>query len=231
MVKDAPLVSVIIVVKNGARFLGEAIDSVFVQNYQPLELIVVDGHSVDATAEIAQAYPGVRYLLQRTSGIAQAYNEGIEAAQGEYIAFLSHDDRWAPDKLHKQIGFMEEHKEVQYTVTRGRFFLEPGCVYPPGLPAARVQGEPMLYVMETLVARRVLFPLVGRFDPRLSTAEDVDWFARANDLGISKGVVDEVLLDKRLHDQNLSAYAQGNGRNLLVALRRSIQRKQAGVRA
>lgn len=229
MVKAAPLVSVIMVVKNGARFLTEALHSVFAQSYEPMEVLVVDGHSVDATAAIAQAYPGVRYLLQSGHGIAHAYNQGINAALGAYVAFLSHDDRWAPQKLHSQIRLMEAQPQVQYSVTRGKFFLEPGCTYPPGLPLARVQGTPVLYVMETLVARRSLFQTVGLFDPQLSTAEDVDWFARANDLGITKAVIDEVLLYKRLHDQNLSAYAQENTHNLLAALHRSVQRKQTGV--
>jgi len=220
---------VIIAVKNGARFLSEAIDSVFAQGYAPLELIIVDGHSVDATAQIAQSYPAACYLLQRTTGIANAYNEGIAIARGAYIAFLSHDDQWAAHKLHRQIDFMEAHQQVQYTVTRGRFFLEPGCTYPDELPYKRVQGEPIFYTMEALVARRLLFQTIGRFDPQLSTAEDVDWFARANDLGIPKAIIDEVLLDKRLHDQNLSVYAQENGRNLLLALHRSIQRKQRGL--
>lgn len=228
MVKDSPLVSVIMVVKNGARFLAEALDSVFAQNYEPLEVLVVDGHSLDATASITKSYPGVRYLLQIDHGIAHAYNQGINAAQGTYVAFLSHDDRWVPQKLHTQIHFMETHQQVQYTVTRGKFFLSPGCTYPPGLPPTRVQGKPILYIMETLVARRSLFATVGLFDPQLNTAEDVDWFARANDLGVPKAVIDEVLLYKRLHDQNLSAYAQENSRNLLVAIHRSVQRKHTG---
>jgi glycosyltransferase involved in cell wall biosynthesis len=223
-----PLVSAIIAVRNGERFLAQAIESVLRQSYQPIELIVVDGQSVDHTALIARSYPQVRYLFQQTQGIANAYNEGIAAAHGEYIAFLSHDDYWGEHKLAQQIGRMEQDPAIKYTVTRGKFFVEPGCSYPPGLPQERVQGEPVMYVMETLVARRTLFRQVGLFNPQFSTAEDVDWFARANDLGVTKGVIEEVLLYKRLHDQNLSAYAQDNIHNLLVALHRSIQRKQTG---
>jgi len=227
MTSDFPSVSVIMPVKNGERFLAQAIQSVLQQDYHPFELIVVDGQSMDGTGQILQGYPSIRHLLQTTLGIANAYNQGIAAATGAYIAFLSHDDRWAPHKLRTQIGLMQAQPELQYTVTRGRFFLEPGYPYPPGLPQARVQGEPVMQVMETLVARREAFQQVGLFTPELSTAEDVDWFARANDLGVPMAVIDEVLLYKRIHDANTSIYSQENTRNLLVALRASVARKQA----
>ena len=72
----------------------------------------------------------------------------------------------------------------------------------------------------------ILFAQVGLFDPTLPQAEDVDWFARAQDLGVQKGVVDAVLLHKRIHTANLSLQAQQNTPHLLEAIRRSIQRKQ-----
>lgn len=221
-----PLVSVIIAVKNGERFLSQAIGSVLQQSYRPLELIVVDGQSTDNTAKIAQSYPQVRYLWQTTTGIANANNQGIAAANGDFVAFLSHDDRWAANKLQRQIGLMVAQPHLQYTVGRGQFFLETGCTYPTGMPAERVQGTPVMRVMETLVARRVLFAEMGLFDPTFSTAEDVDWFARAHDRQVPMAIVDAVLLYKRLHDGNTSVYSQQNTRNLLVALRQSVVRKQ-----
>jgi len=104
-----PLVSVIMIVKNGERFLAQALDSVVAQTYRPLEIIVVDGQSCDRTAEIARSYPLVRYLLQETLGVANAYNQGVAAARGELIAFLSHDDVWAPEKIAKQAQYLLEH--------------------------------------------------------------------------------------------------------------------------
>jgi glycosyltransferase involved in cell wall biosynthesis len=71
---NKPLVSVIIAVKNGERFLASAINSVLEQDYQPFEIIVVGGQSVDNTAKIAQSFESVRYVLQAGQGIADAYN-------------------------------------------------------------------------------------------------------------------------------------------------------------
>jgi len=221
-----PLVSVVMAVRNGERFLAAAIDSVRQQTYAPIEILVVDGSSEDRTAAIARSCSGVRCLLQRDRGVANAYNLGIEAASGEFVAFLSHDDLWVPEKLQLQVSHMLEHPHLQYTTSKLRFFLEPGCAIPSGFRPELLQGEHVGHVMETLVARRSAFELVGTFDPTLSTAEDVDWFARARDRAIPTAVIPQVLLHKRVHDANVSLNTAANDRNLLDALRASVHRKR-----
>ena len=128
-----PLVSVILPVKNGERFLAQAINSVLEQDYRPLEIVVVDGQSTDASAAIAQSFELVRYVFQQGElGLGRARNLGIEAARGELIAFINSDDLWAPHKLSVQVDYLARHPEVQFTITRASFFLEPGCDIPPG---------------------------------------------------------------------------------------------------
>lgn len=221
-----PLVSVIIAVRNGERFLVSALSSVLEQDYRPFEIIVVDGQSVDNTAEIARSFQEVRYVRQINRGIADAYNVGIEAARGEFVAFLSHDDLWTPDKLSVQVGYMLSHPKIQYTVARVRFFLEPGCSIPPGFRKELLEGDHVGLIMETLVARRSLFDEIGRFDPQLTISEDADWFARASDYKVPKVVVPQVLLWKRVHDTNASLDVDLGHRDLLKALQRSIARKR-----
>ncbi len=221
-----PLVSVVVAVRNGERYLRAALESVLAQEYEPLEVIVVDGHSDDATAAIATAFADVRWVLQQGTGIAGAYNQGIATAAGALVAFLSHDDVWAPDKLPVQVGYMLAHPTVQYTTARVRFFLEPGCAIPPGFRPELLRGDHVGNIMETLVARRSVFDVVGTFDPKLRTAEDVDWFARAKDAGVPTAVIPRVLLQKRVHDGNASLNAPQNDADLMSALRRSIGRKR-----
>jgi hypothetical protein len=96
---DNPMVSVIIAVRNGERFLRLAIESVLAQTYRPFEIVVIDGHSDDQTAAIAGSFPEARVVPQAGRGVADAYNLGIESAKADFIAFLSHDDLWTPDKL------------------------------------------------------------------------------------------------------------------------------------
>lgn len=219
-------VTVIIPVKNGERFLAQAINSVLEQDYRPFEIIVVDGQSVDRTAEIAQSFQEVRYIYQIRHGIADAWNVGIDAARGEFIAFLSHDDPWTPNKLSVQVNYLVNNPEIQYTIARVKFFLEPGCRIPPGFRKELLENDHVGRIMETLVARRSLFDLIGKFNPDLTTAEDVDWFARANDKDVPMTIIPKVLLHKRVHDTNLSMNVPTNNRDLLKALRRSIARKR-----
>src|SRR4051812_31179197 len=113
-----PSVSVIIAVKNGERFLRDCLESVLAQTFQPVEIIVIDGHSTDSTPAIARSFPQVRYLLQSAPGLSAAYNQGIQGASGELIAFISHDDLWTPDKLAIQVNWMAARPDLVYTTAR-----------------------------------------------------------------------------------------------------------------
>jgi glycosyltransferase involved in cell wall biosynthesis len=222
-----PLVSVVMAVRNGERFLSAAIESVLAQQWQPLEIVLVDGHSTDRTAQIGRAYSPVRYIAQYNRGVADAYNVGITAAEGEFIAFLSHDDLWTPDKLSSQMAYMLDHPEAQYVVAQVKFFLEPGYVLPPGFRPQLLEREQAAYIMETLLVQRSVFLQVGSFDPRLSSGEDVDWFSRAKDQKVPHGIIERVLLHKRVHDANISLTDSATNQILLKVLRQSIARKRS----
>ncbi len=221
------LVSVIIIVKNGELFLASAIDSVLKQDYRPLEIIVVDGHSTDKTQVISQSYPDVSYIQQQKTGVSDAYNLGVDKAKGKLVAFLSHDDLWTPDKLTTQVDYLLENPEVQYTIAKFIYFLEPGTISPAGFRKELLKGEHVGRIMETLVARKSVFEKVGKFDTGLNTAEDVDWYSRANDLQIPMAIIPRVLLHKRIHGRNISLNVDENNQNLLNALRQSVHRKKA----
>lgn len=220
-----PLVSVIVIVKNGARFLASALESILNQDYQPLEILVIDGGSSDATADIAKSLD-VRYMLQKQSGIAAAYNEGIEAALGEYVAFLSHDDIWVQGKLTRQVSYLRSHPEVDYTIGHAKLFLEEGCPLPARFRPEFLQGDYLHYGMETLVARKQLFQRIGGLDPAIGTANDLDWYVRARDLNVPGAHLNEVLLLKRIHDSNTSINEKKVTREFLQVIRRSLRRRK-----
>lgn len=223
----APLVSVIMAVRNGERFLRQATESVLAQDYRPIEIILIDGQSGDGTAGIARAYPDIHYICQENRGIANAYNTGVTAAQGEFVAFLSHDDLWLPNKLSVQVNYLITHPDIEYTVAATEFFLEPGCPFPVhAMRSDILEGSRVVRMMEILVTRRRVFERVGLFDPTLSTAEDIDWYARADDAGVPMAVIHEVLLRKRIHDANTSLFAKEQKDNIMRALRRSAERKR-----
>ncbi len=222
-----PLISVVVVVRNGERFLAQALDSIVAQDWRPLQILLVDGHSTDRTAEVARSYSLVKILSQENRGIADAYNQGIAAAAGEFIAFLSHDDIWTARKLKNQVGYLLADAACDYVVGHVHFFLNPGDVVPEGFREELLAGDRVAYIMETLLARKSLFAKIGGFDPRLSSGEDVDWFCRAKDQHIPHAVLDQVLVHKRVHDANVSLNDSAGNAILLRVLRESIARKKA----
>ena len=201
---DKQLVSVIMPVKNGERFLRESIGSILKQDYSLVEVIIVDGQSTDATEQIAKSFKEVRYIYQdENPGIPQAKNLGIKIAKGEFIAFASHDDIWGPKKLSTQIDYMNCH-QVQYTITMVKYFLEPGSPLKTGFNEKLLNGNYIGKMPETLVARKSLFDSIGSFSTDFNFMEDIDWFNRADKNNIPMAVIDDVLLFKRVHDTNVS---------------------------
>src|SRR4029077_20706952 len=109
---NQPLVSVVMPVYNGERYLKEAIESVLFQTYKNLELVVVDDGSVDARKTIILSYSDSRIRLvenTKNSGIVFTRNKGLLAAQGEYIATLDCDDIALPDRIENQVNFLEKN--------------------------------------------------------------------------------------------------------------------------
>lgn len=108
------LVSVITPCYNGAKYIGETIESVLSQTYKDWEMIIVDDGSSDNSADIIAEYAEkdsrIKYVRQKNSGSAAARNTGIKTAEGQYIALLDADDLWDRDFLSEQIAFMNEKK-------------------------------------------------------------------------------------------------------------------------
>ena len=161
MAEEHPLVSVIIPVYNGGRHLRAALESVFAQTYRPFEVIVVDDGSTDDSSAIAQSFPDVRYIHQQNQGVAAARNRGIDAARGEFFAFLDQDDLWTPEKLKLQIGYLLGHPDLGYTLTQQQFFLEPGETLPPWFRKELLSSVHTGWVLGTMVVRRAAFQKVG----------------------------------------------------------------------
>lgn len=185
---EMPLVSVIIASKNRARYIGEAIESVLKQDYTSREIIVVDDASTDDTEKIVRSYSGVRFIAQAGTGIADAWNTGIRESRGELVAFIDTDDVWVPHKLRVQVEYLRVHPEIQYVVSRLKYFLQPGCAVPSNFKKNLLQGDYVGFLPQSLLARKWLFEKIGIFDTGLQFANDCEWFIRAKD-GVSQWVL------------------------------------------
>jgi glycosyltransferase involved in cell wall biosynthesis len=223
---EPPLVSVIIPVYNGERYLASALRSVLAQDYRPIEILVIDDGSDDRSAEIARGWPEVRYFHQKNQGIPVARNTGLEHARGELVAFLDADDIWMPEKLSLQVRHLQDHAELGYVFTWQRIFLDPGVERPSWLKPELLENDSVGYLMSSLLARKTVFTLIGGFDARFILSEDSEWLFRAKDAGIPVGVVPQVLLHKRVHDSNLTRLTGESQPLLLQVVRASVERKR-----
>ena len=221
-----PSVSAVICVWNGERYLEAALDSIRAQERPAAEIVVVDDGSTDATPAIAAA-PDVRYVRIEHGGVAAARNRALDEARGELIAFLDADDRWTAGKLRVQVDFMLAHPELGSTITHQHLELPPGAARPRWIAPAELEKDGPCFGTASLVAWRWAFDRVGRFDPTLGIGEDTDWIVRAADLGVGMGVVTETLLNRRVHERNLSATRQPAQLEMLKVLRASIARKRS----
>ena len=219
---QGPLVSVIVPVYNGERYLEAALKSIFNQDYQPIEIIVVDDGSTDGTADIVRLFKNVHYIYQANQGPSAAWNTGIAAAQGECIAFLDADDMWMPQKLSLQVAYLNQHPEVGFVYCHRRMIIEKG-VKPP--PWYREQDSPGLFV-SNLLARKNIFKSVGLFNSEYRFGNNSEWLARARDAGISMDVLPETLSIYRVHDRNQTHHLDEMRHDVLRALKSSIDRQR-----
>ncbi len=108
------LVSVYMSAYNAEKYILESVNSVLNQSYKNIQLIVVDDCSTDKTLEILKSIKDTRleiYKNPKNMHMAYSWNEGLKYAKGEYLAHIDADDVWLPDKLEKQVAFLEEHHE------------------------------------------------------------------------------------------------------------------------
>ena len=189
-----PLVSVCIGVYNRKDYVRECVDSALAQTWPHKEVVVVDDASTDGTREILRSYgDAIRLILRdRNSGICPVTrNQAARAAKGEYVAFLDSDDKWYPDKLAKQVAFMESHPDIPLCHAVCHVIDERsqvvgvrhgvGVLPPTGMIFERLLDHCWPTISSVMV-RRSLFDEIGWFSEEEETGiigEDQDFFLRA----------------------------------------------------
>ena len=221
------LVSCVIPVFNGERYLAMAIESVLAQTFPNMEVIVVDDGSSDRSPEIARSFGDrVTCVRQDNSGASAARSTGIRHASGTFVGFLDADDLWEPTKTARQVERLSGDPNIEYCIT----FMEN--FWSPDVPEGRRQdsvprpsGPYEGFSPITLLARKALFDLVP-FDPGVRLVEDWDWFLRAHERDTRYALVSEVLARRRIHDSNQTRdQAAASRLALLPLLHRSLVRR------
>ena len=194
--------SVIIPAYQAARYLAAALHSVLTQTLPPDEIIVVDDGSTDGTAAIARAVPQVRLVQQSNGGAASARNHGVRVASGKWLAFLDADDLWLPDKLAAQRALFQAQPELHLVFGRVAQFHSPDITHPRALVPSEKQILTGIHA-GTLLMRRADFVRAGYFEEHWRSGEFIEWYARAQDAGLKSAVLPQVVMQRRLHDDNL----------------------------
>jgi len=226
------LVSVILPVYNGARYLRHAIESVLDQTHQALEVLVVDDGSIDDSATVARrlANSRVQVLSQPHSGAAAARNHGLSRARGDLFAFIDADDTWESSKIDRQVAVLAARPDLDMVFGHAVNFEEAAD--------ARRGAEPRRHAplpghcLGTLLVRAAAFHRVGFFSVQWRIGEFLDWYARAIDVGLSHITLPDVVLNRRLHTDNLGirelAARQDYARVVAGVLARRLRDRQSG---
>lgn len=219
-----PLVSVIIPVYNGERYLAQAIESVFDQTYSPVEIIIVDDGSTDGSARVAQAYgPRVRWVRRAYCNTASARNEGVQLAIGEYLAFLDQDDVWLPGKLSLQMAEFEALPQIEAVFGQVEQFRDS-----PNNPAGEVVFVQMQgYAPSVMLIKKIAFLRIGPFDANLQIGEWVDWYARASDQKLNALPLPHLVTRRRIHTQNKGVRQRAARVEYARVLKASLDRRRA----
>lgn len=213
------LVSVIIPTYNRAHLITDALDSVFVQNYRPIELIIVDDGSQDATENIVKTWISFhqekgfmcRYIKQVNQGGNPARNKGIETAKGDFIAFLDSDDCWHQEKTSLQMKRFTGSKVgavycgVQEVDTKSNKILEKAPrTYSEGELLDQLLTRDVTAPTSAYIVRKIVFQEVGLFDTKLLARQDWDMWIRIAQWG-KIHAVPRALVDYRTHEGERTA--------------------------
>lgn len=219
-------VSVIIPTYNRANLIERSIRSVLTQNYQELEVIVVDDGSVDATEDVVRAIRDERIIYDKQThnqGVAAARNKGVKLASGEWIAFHDSDDCWREDKLSVQMRYAKEHPEYRLIYCAYLCHTFDGKeIKVPGEELKYLEGDVFAALLArntvgapTILMRREDFLASGGFDTTLKSLEDWEYVLRFSKEHML-GYVDRILVDAYLSNSGVSsgkgAYAESRCR-------------------
>lgn len=231
--KYTPLISIVIPVYNGSNYMREAIDSALAQTYKNTEIIVVNDGSKDdgATRDVALSYgERIRYFEKENGGSSSALNMGIANMKGEWFSWLSHDDLYVPEKLEKQIEFINSIGADIAEISKHIFFSASDMIDADGkiirasnYEQARVLSdkvekfphngyliaEPTVYSFHgcSCLIHKAAFADVGTLDESLRLINDVDLWYRLYAAGYKVHYIPESLVKGRVHSAQVSVSA------------------------
>ena len=208
-----PLVSVIIPVYNGEKYIVETIESVIDQTYKNIEIIIINDGSTDNSFTKIKPYlimKNIKYFEHENRGVAASRNVGIRESLGDLISFLDQDDLWLAEKIEKQVKLMKENKEFALVHSKIGFINENGNRIKPLWEHPGISGycfkemfSSNKIAMLTVLVKRECIIEAGMFDEKIAITDDYDlWLKITYNNPI--GYIDEPIALYRSHGRNTS---------------------------
>ncbi|WP_345371223.1 glycosyltransferase family A protein [Algivirga pacifica] len=219
-------ISVIIPAFNADKYLYEAIQSIKKQTSPIGEIILVDDGSTDTTATIIHSqFPEVVYVKQENTGPAAARNKGLQIAKGPLIAFLDADDQWLPSKTALQLNAFQEDPSLEIVSGMTTYQFMPESMYRKELYRS-AEKKTFHILLSSVIVKKSVFEKTGLLDETLQLSEDQDWFMKVRELGIKTHIIDEVVLQYRIHEKGITANKGTKSLGILQALKKSLDRRR-----
>jgi glycosyltransferase involved in cell wall biosynthesis len=222
---NRPKISAIVPAYNGAAHIAEALHSIRAQTCPVAEVIVVDDGSTDDTAMIVQRVdPEATIVRQPRGGPSSAKNAGASRATGDWLAFLDHDDLWTPARNQALLDGLRLQPDAGFVYGRFRFVeMENGAL---NSRLQQVDKTAIPFLLPSALIRRDVWHSMGGLDPARGLSEDIDFYLRLRDAGITMARVDPITLIYRLHGGNLSRTAPLANAAMLDVMYGAIRRRR-----
>jgi glycosyltransferase involved in cell wall biosynthesis len=217
------LTSIIIPCRNGAGYLPEAVAGIRRQN-MPVEIIVVDDGSTDATAAVAKKLGCIVSSIPH-SGLSAARNEGLKLARGDCILFHDHDDVLRDGALARLHAELPGDEKVRIVMAMARDFISPELAEADKKLLAP-RPEPYYGLLSgAVLIRRDVFEKIEAFTEDLATGQTMDFLLRAEQAGVRVRRIDFLAVDRRLHNNNMGrSMQQQENRDYAGILRMKLRR-------
>ncbi len=235
-----PAVSILISAYNAERFIEETIQSILAQTLSDFECVIVNDGSTDRTAEIIQRYTGdprIIFIDLPKVGLCVALNQGLERTRAPLIARMDSDDVMLPNRLERQVEFMNAHPELGGCASLYYLIDEHGGRIGVGSsPLTSVEnierhlanGGHLIYPNPTTMIRRGVLKGLGGYRQEYASCEDVDLFMRMYEAGQIVLVMPEYLLLWRIHGASLSSTSAERQFHLIKVIFRNYHARRRG---
>jgi len=214
----ASSVSVVVPMFRAVPLVAEAIESILAQTVPVAQIIAVEDGPSDGSADFVESrFPQVRVVRKYHGGLADTLNHGLALVRTELVAFLDHDDRWVPRKTAAQVESLAADSSLDMVFCHAEQFVSTD------------EGERVIALLPAIAKSGGLFRMdaMRRVGPFGGGHDFLDWYARAMEAGLRYSVLDEVLFQRRIHENNMGVKHKGDQtRGYLHTLKSMLDRRR-----